>query len=48
MAGVAKADLAASVSEAGGLGSVVCALLNNEQARSEISIIRQRLLSRWL
>ena len=30
MAGVARADLAASVSEAGGLGSVACALLNNE------------------
>ncbi len=42
MAGVAKADLAASVSEAGGLGSLACALLNNEQARSEIGIIRQR------
>jgi nitronate monooxygenase len=42
MAGVAKADLAAIVSEAGGLGSLACALLNNEQTRSEIGIIRQR------
>jgi nitronate monooxygenase len=42
MAGVAKADLAASVSEAGGLGSLACAMLDKEQARSEIGIIRQR------
>jgi nitronate monooxygenase len=42
MAGAAKANLAASVSEAGGLGSLACAMLDKEQVRSEIGIIREQ------
>lgn len=37
-----KADLTASVSEAGGLGSLACAALTPEQARSEVAVIRSR------
>ncbi len=37
-----KGTLAASVSEAGGLGSLACAALTPEQVRSEVGIIRQR------
>ncbi|WP_026597030.1 nitronate monooxygenase family protein [Methylobacterium sp. 77] len=36
-----KAGLAATVSGAGGLGSLACAALNAEQVRSEVALIRQ-------
>lgn len=42
MAGPVFSDMAIAVSEAGGLGSLPCALLNQEQARNELGIIRQR------
>lgn len=42
MAGVAFADMVVAVSEAGGLGSLACAMLGPEQMRSEIASIRQR------
>ena len=42
MAGAQGSALAIAVSEAGGLGSLPCALLNLEQARNEMQIIRQR------
>lgn len=42
MAGVQVSALAIAVSDAGGLGSLPCALLSLEQARAEIQIIRQR------
>src|SRR5262245_29150077 len=42
MAGAQGSALAIAVSEAGGLGSLPCALLAAEQARSEIQIIRER------
>ncbi len=42
MAGAQGAALAIAASEAGGLGSLPCALLSVEQARNEIQIIRQR------
>lgn len=42
MAGAQGSALAIAVSEAGGLGSLPCALLSVEQARNEIQIIRQR------
>jgi len=42
MAGSAFWDLAVAVSEAGGLGSLACALLNVEQARKELETIRRK------
>src|SRR6201997_4246184 len=41
MAGSAFWDLAVAVSEAGGLGSLACALLSVEQARKELETIRR-------
>src|SRR5262245_45673486 len=42
MAGAQGSALAIAVSEAGGLGSLPCALLTHDQARAELQIIRQR------
>lgn len=42
MAGAQGSALAIAVSEAGGLGSLPCALLSPEQLRTELQIIRQR------
>jgi len=42
MAGVQGAELAIAVSEAGGLGSLPCAMLSPEQIRTELGSIRQR------
>jgi nitronate monooxygenase len=42
MAPFTMSAMVTAVSEAGGLGSLPCALLNAEQARSELRIIRQR------
>src|SRR5580658_10342218 len=42
MAGAALSELAIAVAEAGGLGSLPCAMLGSSQVRSELSIIRQR------
>jgi nitronate monooxygenase len=42
MAGAALSDMVVAVSEAGGLGSLACALLSVEQARKEIETIRRR------
>lgn len=42
MAGSVDAELVIAVSEAGGLGSLPCAMLSPEQARVELGIIRQR------
>jgi nitronate monooxygenase len=42
MAGSVGSEMVISVSEAGGLGSLPCAMLNPEQMRAEIGIIRQR------
>jgi nitronate monooxygenase len=42
MAGLALSDMVVAVSEAGGLGSLACALLNVDQARSELEIIRRK------
>lgn len=42
MAGAQGSALAIAVSEAGGLGSLPCALLSAEQVRNEIQVIRQR------
>jgi nitronate monooxygenase len=42
MAGVAFSDMAIGVSEAGGLGSLACALLTPEQIVQEVKTIRQR------
>src|SRR5499427_694899 len=42
MAGSAFSDLAVAVSEAGGLGSLACALLSVEQTRKELETIRRR------
>ena len=42
MAGASGAEMAVAVSEAGGLGSLPCALLTVEKARAEIGVIRQR------
>jgi nitronate monooxygenase len=42
MAGPGTAELAIAVSEAGGLGSLPCAMLSPEQARNELQVIRQR------
>jgi nitronate monooxygenase len=42
MAGVMDADLVAEVSEAGGLGSLPCAMLNPTQLREQVATIRSR------
>jgi nitronate monooxygenase len=42
MAGSTGAEMAIAVSEAGGLGSLPCAMLTPEQVRTELAIIRQR------
>jgi nitronate monooxygenase len=42
MAGAAFADMAIAVSEAGGLGSLACALLSPAQMREEIGLIRKQ------
>jgi nitronate monooxygenase len=42
MAGSGTAALAIAVAEAGGLGSLACALLSPDQARAEFATIRQR------
>jgi hypothetical protein len=42
MAGSASSDMVVAVSDAGGLGSLPCALLSLERARSELEIIRRR------
>jgi nitronate monooxygenase len=42
MAGPGTPDLAIAVCEAGGLGSLPCALLNVEQARDGIALIRSK------
>jgi nitronate monooxygenase len=42
MAGPGTADLAIAVAEAGGLGSLACALATPEQIRRDLGIIRQR------
>lgn len=41
MAGAALSEMVVAVSEAGGLGSLACALLSVEQARKELEIIRR-------
>src|SRR5215813_6466622 len=43
MAGSALSDMVVAVSEAGGLGSLACALLSVEQARNELETIRRRI-----
>jgi nitronate monooxygenase len=42
MAGAVFSDMVIAVSEAGGLGSLPCALLSPEQARKELETIRQK------
>jgi len=42
MAGAALSDMVVAVSESGGLGSLACALLSMEQARTELETIRRR------
>ena len=42
MAGANGAEMAIAVSEAGGLGSLPCAMLSPEQARTALGVIRQR------
>jgi nitronate monooxygenase len=42
MAGAVGSDMVIAVSETGGLGSLPCALLSVEQARSELETIRQK------
>jgi nitronate monooxygenase len=42
MAGLAFSDMVVAVSQAGGLGSLACALLSMEQARKELETIRRR------
>jgi nitronate monooxygenase len=41
MAGAVQSDMVVAVSEAGGLGSLPCALLSVEQARTELETIRR-------
>ena len=41
MAGTSSAEMAIAVSEAGGLGSLPCAMLTADEARAELKIIRQ-------
>jgi nitronate monooxygenase len=40
MAGAAFAEMAIAVSEAGGLGSLACALLSTEQLKEQLEQIR--------
>jgi nitronate monooxygenase len=47
MAGANLSELVIAVSEAGGLGSLPCALLGPEQMRSELGAIRQRTSKRF-
>lgn len=42
MAGFSTPEMVIAVSEAGGLGSLPCALLNADQVRAELGIIRRR------
>src|SRR5215475_12497595 len=42
MAGPALSDMVVAVSEAGGLGSLACALLSVDDARKELETIRRR------
>jgi nitronate monooxygenase len=42
MAGAALSELAIAVADAGGLGSLPCAMLNAGQVRTEVSIIRRK------
>ena len=42
MAGPVTADMVVAVSEAGGLGSLPCAMLSAEQVRAELTAIRGR------
>src|ERR1700747_3634064 len=42
MAGSALSDMVVAVSQAGGLGSLACALLSLEHARKEFEAIRRR------
>src|SRR5215469_9775008 len=42
MAGSTLSDMVVAVSEAGGLGSLACALLSSEEARVELETIRRR------
>src|SRR5215469_13386564 len=42
MAGAAFSEMAIGVSEAGGLGSLACALLTTDQIIEEVKIIRQQ------
>src|SRR5215203_2186899 len=42
MAGAVSSEMVIAVSEAGGLGSLPCAMLSPEQVRTELGIIRQR------
>src|SRR5215472_165103 len=42
MAGSAFSDMVVAVSQAGGLGSLACALLSVEQARKELAAIRRK------
>jgi len=43
MAGSGGSELAIAVAEAGGLGSLPCAMLSLDQIRSELGVIRQRV-----
>ena len=42
MAGPGASELAIAVAEAGGLGSLPCALMDDDRVRAEFGIIRQR------
>lgn len=42
MAGAVASEIVMAVAEAGGLGSLPCAMLSPEQVRTELGIIRQR------
>src|SRR4051812_33752153 len=42
MASAVTSELVIAVSEAGGLGSLACAMMAPEQARTELGIVRQR------
>src|SRR5829696_6326933 len=42
MAGAGASEMVIAVSEAGGLGSLPCAMLSPDQVRTELGIIRQR------
>ena len=42
MAGTVSSAMVIAVSEAGGLGSLPCAMLSAEQARDELGVVRQR------